>query len=146
MEKRRLSKTKLRHGGRVARNVCFPVWEPHILHIAPFAGALTGAEVSTCAGAHGQEMVFFIVGKRHVQQIGFPRASSRSPRSVRKGIARTWPIENVVFLVGKEWFGAWARQRPSLLKVSAPLLKKYHVCRVVRAAPRLCFRKCQFSS
>ena len=104
MEKHRLPKTKLRHGGRVARNVCFPNWKPNILHIALFAGALTGAEVSTCAGAHGQEMVYFILGKRHVQQIGFPRASSRSPRSVRKGIARTWPIENVVFLIGKGWF------------------------------------------
>ena len=75
-----------------------------MLRIAPFAGPLTGAEVSACAGAHGQEIVYFIVGKRHVQQIGVPRASSRSPRTVRKGIARQSPIENVVFLVGKEWF------------------------------------------
>ena len=104
MEKRRLSQTKLRHGGRVARNECFPKWKTNVLHIAPFAGALTGAEVSTCAIAHGQEMVFFIVGKRHVQQIGFPRTSLRSHRGVRQGMAGTCPIKSVAFLVGKEWF------------------------------------------
>ena len=91
-------------------------------------------------------MLFFLVGKYHVHQIGFPRASSRSPSGVRQGVVQTCPIKSVAFLMGKDWFSTSARQRWSMLKVSSSLLKKWHVRIVARAAPRLDFRKCQFSS
>ena len=60
MEKRVFCKTVLRHGGRVARNVCFPNGKTAVLRIAPFAAPLVHAEVSACAGAHGEGMVVFI--------------------------------------------------------------------------------------
>jgi hypothetical protein len=63
MEKRLFCKTVLRHGGRVARNVSFPNGETDVLRIAPFAAPLLHAGVSACAGAHGEGMVVFLIGK-----------------------------------------------------------------------------------
>ena len=63
MEKRLFCKTVLRHGGRVARNVCFPNGKTAVLRIAPFAAPFLHAEVSACAGAHGEGMVVFLMRK-----------------------------------------------------------------------------------
>ena len=102
LELRKLSKTKLRHGGPVARNVHFPNEKAMVLHIAHLAAPFLRAEVSTRSGAHGQEMCFVVVGKSHVQQIGLPGASSRSPRSVWQSTAGTCPIKSVACLIGKD--------------------------------------------
>ena len=63
MEKRLLCKTVLRHGGRVARNVCFPNGKTAVLRIAPFAAPLLHAKVSARAGAHGEGMLVFLSRK-----------------------------------------------------------------------------------
>ena len=63
IEKRKLSKTKLRHGGPVARNVDFPNQKTMVLRIAPLAAPFLRAEVSSRSGAHGQDMWLFVVGK-----------------------------------------------------------------------------------
>jgi hypothetical protein len=63
MEKRVFCKTVLRHGGRVARNVCFPNGKTAVLRIAPFAAPLLHAKVSARAGAHGQGMLVFLSRK-----------------------------------------------------------------------------------
>ena len=55
-EKRKLSKTKPRYGGPVARNVCRTDWETMVLRIAPLAAPFLRAEVSSRSGAHGQDM------------------------------------------------------------------------------------------
>ena len=63
IERRKLSKTKLRHGGDVARNVDFPDQKTMVLRIAPLAAPFLRAEVSSRSGAHGQDMWLFVVGK-----------------------------------------------------------------------------------
>ena len=63
MERRKLSKTTLRHGGHVARNVDFPDEKTMVLRSAPLAAPFLRAEVSSRSGAHGQEMWFVVAGK-----------------------------------------------------------------------------------
>ena len=63
MERRKLSKTKLRHGGPIERNVGFPNQKTMVLRIAPLAAPFLRAEVSSRSGAHGQDMWLFVVGK-----------------------------------------------------------------------------------
>ena len=99
MERRKLSKTKPRHGGPVARNVCFPNLETMVFRIAPLPAPFLRAEVSSRSGAHGQDMWLFVVGNQHVQQIGLPRASLRSTLSVWQSMAGTCPIKSVVSII-----------------------------------------------
>ena len=63
IEKRKLSKTKLRHGGPVVRNVDLPDQKTMVLRIAPLAAPFLRAEVSSRSGAHGQDMWLVVVGK-----------------------------------------------------------------------------------
>ena len=63
MERRTLSKTKLLHGGPVARNVDFPNQKTMVLRIAPLAAPFLRAEVSSRSGAHGHDMCLFVVGE-----------------------------------------------------------------------------------
>ena len=62
-ERRKLCKTKLRHGGPIARNVDFRNKKTMVLRIARLAAPPLRAEVSSRSGAHGQDMLLFVVGK-----------------------------------------------------------------------------------